>query len=153
MNDVKIRALKDLGCQCNFITDKIADSQHLKVVNNKVDLRVNGFNGSKDYKTRMVEVPLRTESGIHNIIAVCIPEIKININLPRLNEIARAFILRGYSLADPFLLDGSNMIRDLQFILGTRSAYCMKSTEKSFGLESQSIYADCPQGVMLMGMV
>ena len=96
----KIRALKDLGCQSNFITEQLADSQKLKVVQENVVFKVKGFNSNKEYDTRIVEVEIKIGAKVHSIRAICVPEINISLKLPKLPVITKAFIEKGYTLAD-----------------------------------------------------
>ena len=151
-NDVMIRVLKDGGCQSNFITEKLAKSQNLKVIRN-IDLTVNGFNTSQDYKTRVVEANIKIGDTMFRVEAVCIPSIKIRLKLPRLNEVVKGFAMRGYTLADQRLLESHDELRDIDFILGTCSAHCIMDTNVSFGKDRCSIYSHTPLGVMLLGKV
>ena len=147
-----IRCLKDLGCQSNYIADNLASKFKLKVLNSKVNLRVTGFNTSKLYSTRIVEVPLQMKTGVYKIPAVCINSINIDIHLKGLSNIAKEFSSKGYDIADQNLLK-SDHINNLGFILGTKSAYILKCKETDFGEKRDSIYAASEQGVLILGDV
>ena len=53
-------------------------------------------------------------------------------------------------LADSFASD-SDCINNLQFILGTKSSFCLKSSDVSFGPKNDSIYSECEIGAILVG--
>ena len=80
INDTNIRSMKDGGCQSNFITNSVADHLKLNVIQTNFNLTVNGFNGSRSYETRIVEVPLRVGVKTHNLQAICVPKINTNLN-------------------------------------------------------------------------
>ena len=151
INGFQIRALKDLGCQSNFIKESIADSLKLRVLNDDVRLNVKGFNSSKGYVTKVVEVELSVGKASYPVSAICIPEIRIDIDIPGLTEVARKFVERGYTLADKTLLGGKDSISDLDFLLGTKSAYCLRHKEVPFGPKEDSIFADTDLGIMILG--
>ena len=44
LKDFKFRALKDTGCQQNFILESLADKLNLKVIKSNVEILVNGIN-------------------------------------------------------------------------------------------------------------
>ena len=146
----QIRALKDLGCQSNFITDKVANSQNLKVLQEGVVFRIKGFNSNKEYHTKVVEVNLNIGCRVRTIAAICVPEIKISLDLPNLSVVVKAFIDKGYIMADSNLLN-SSILSDIDLLIGTRSAHCIKHSEISFGPDTNSIYAETEIGVMLLG--
>lgn len=98
-----------------------------------------------------MEVPLRIGSKVYTISAICVPAINISIKLPQLSLLARAFSDKGFLLADESLLDGKDEITNLDFVLGTKFAYCLNFNEVSFGLGEDSIYALEDIGVMLLG--
>ena len=57
----QIRALKDLGCQNNFVKESTAENLNLSILNKEIKLCVKGFNSSKDYATKIVEVVLEVD--------------------------------------------------------------------------------------------
>ena len=146
----QVRVLKDLGCQSNFITEQVATSQNLKVIHENVVFKIKGFNSDKEYITKIVEVEIGIETKIHAIQAICIPEININLKLPRLPIVTRTFMEKGYVFADQNL-EGIQCISDIDMLLGTKSAYCLKHSEIAFSPEVNSIIADTEIGIMLLG--
>ena len=101
-----------------------------------MQLTVTGFNSEKCYKTKIVEVPVSLGGKTHKIPAICTPEINISLNLKGLKHAAETFRERGYRLADSMI--NSDKIDNLKFILGTKSSYILKCTEKSFGVKNDS---------------
>ena len=61
VKDKNIRAMKDSGCQPNFIKTDVADKLNLTVIQNNFPVTVNGFNESQNYITKVVEVPVVVE--------------------------------------------------------------------------------------------
>ena len=49
VDSLKLRGLKDGGCQSNFITDKLAENLNLKVIKENVNVTINGINASQSY--------------------------------------------------------------------------------------------------------
>ena len=146
-----IRGLKDEGSQCNFILNSISEELDLKVICNNVKLKVNEFNGTREYHTTTVKLNIDFCDTSREIEAICVPEININIKLPKSMEVTEQFAKKGYSLADRKLYECSESISEIDFILGSNSAYCLKSGEVSFGVGHTSIYANTSLGVMLLG--
>ena len=150
---IQIRSLKDGGCQCNFISERLAEEYDLKVVQSNVNLKVNGFNATKDYVTNIVEFSIDVGGKSYSIKAVCVPEISINLKLPNLSRIVEQFTSKGYIMADKKLYEEVDSITNIDLILGTKSAYCVKGSDKSFGINETSIYTETSFGVMLIGDV
>ena len=153
-NNVVIRGLKDGGCQKNFITEKLAISQNLKVIK-EVSIVVNGFNTSQPYDTKLVEAHINFGGRLCTIQAFCIPSIKIHLKLPGLSKVVQGFVSRGYNLADQKLLEShcDDELKDIDFVLGTGSAHCIIDSTVSFGETHSSVYSQTPFGVMLLGDV
>ena len=60
---------------------------------------------------------------MHNVEAICVPGIDINLNLPGLGKIVKGFRNSGYKLLDEFLDEDREDISNIQFILGANSAH------------------------------
>ena len=71
--DFQVRILKDIGCQSNFITERVASSQNLKVIYENVTFKVKGFNADTQYSTKTVEVELKVRDKLYFINAICVP--------------------------------------------------------------------------------
>ena len=148
--DFQVRILKDIGCQSNFITERVASSQNLKVIHENVTFKVKGFNADKQYSTKTVEIELKVRDKVYLINAICVSEIKVNLSLPKLPIITKSFIEKGYTLAYKHLVNSCS-ISNIDMILGTESAYCLKHSEVSFSSQANSIFAETELGVMLLG--
>ncbi|XP_068224897.1 uncharacterized protein [Palaemon carinicauda] len=144
-----VRCMKDSGCQSNFISEELASRLNLPVIRECVKLTVNGINVPRSYDTKIVEVEMKFDRDTRVIYALCLPNINITLNLPKLNRVVNGFLSKGYKLADTRLLDGSEDISDIQLILGSKSSYCIPETEIVFG--EKSIYSRTPHGVVLKG--
>lgn len=151
LGECRVRALKDSGCQSNFVTNRFASDNKLSVVKEGVDLTLNGINVSKQYKSKVVEFTLKFGSTERKLTAMTLPSLNINLNLPGLSKITKTFVDKGFQLADNYLLEGNDRISDIDFILGSKSSYCVPETDVLFGRENMSVYSLTPLGVMLKG--
>ncbi|XP_068203538.1 uncharacterized protein [Palaemon carinicauda] len=153
LNGALVRGLKDCGCQTSFVTEKLASDNRLKVLEDNVFLTVNGFNSSKKYKSKIVELKCNFDDKACVIHALCVPSIDINLSLPGISEVARAFAKKGFKLADKYLTDGCDKIKDIDLILGTNDAHSLSDFSVKFGNDHPSVYLGSAAGVMLMGNV
>ena len=113
-------------------------------------LTINGFNNPQTNSSRLVEVPLKLNNKVHNIKALVVKEIKIDVNLPKLGKIVKGFIERGYELADSWLTPKATGIKNISLLLGADNSFIIPG--KGIPLwKTASIYIDTPLGVMLMG--
>ena len=150
IHDKDIRALKDGGCQFNFLSESIAKELNLKVINNDVSISLKGINGLQHYKMNLVEVPLNIDDNIKLIPALC-HNIDIALKLPGLGSIVTGFKNKGYHFADKNLHFLSDTIDDISLIIGTKSGYCLPDREYLFGCNNESLFSMTPIGVMLKG--
>ncbi|XP_064098253.1 uncharacterized protein LOC135209530 [Macrobrachium nipponense] len=97
------RGLKDTGSQSTFVSERLANFGKFKVICNDVDSTVNGFNGPKVYKTRIVQLPITFTTGVVEVFAMVVPSINIKLSLPGLGKVIKAFKDKGYFFADAFL--------------------------------------------------
>ncbi|XP_068250638.1 uncharacterized protein [Palaemon carinicauda] len=144
-----VRCMKDSRCQSNFISEELASKLNLPVIRESIKLTVNGINVPRSYDTKIVEVEMKFDRDSRIIYALCLPNINITLNLPKLNRVVNGFLSKGYKLADTRLLDGSEDISDIQLILESKSSYCIPETEIVFG--EKSIYSRTPHGLVLKG--
>ncbi|XP_068225059.1 uncharacterized protein [Palaemon carinicauda] len=146
-----LRVLKDTGCQANYIEENLAQDLNLKVVKNGVSLTINGINSSKSYKTKKVEIELPIGSNSYIVYAFCLPSIDVSLQLPGLNEVVSGFVSKGYKLADQGLLNSTDRIDNIKFILGSESLHCIPEKDIVFGKSNDSIYSDTCLGILLKG--
>ena len=151
VNDYSVRCLKDSGSQANFICESLADSLKLKVIDEDIFLNVNGINSTQSYRSKLVNVPLSLNGKIHNVEALCIPSINVDLKIDGLGKVVSEFTSRGYELADSFLTNRSSTIDNIQFILGTKGGYCLPERETSFGIDNFSVFSYTSCGVLLRG--
>ena len=144
------RGLRDCGSQSNFIADNILGKVKHTVLKS-VNLKVHGINGVCDYASKVVEFRLKLGNSNYMVRALSLPEIKIELNLPGLSNVAHGFKRKGYTLADPALLSGDR-IDKIGIILGSCSANCFRDKSVFFGADS-SVYSSTQFGVMLMGSI
>ncbi|XP_068207450.1 uncharacterized protein [Palaemon carinicauda] len=71
----------------------------------------------------------------------------------RISEVAGAFAKKGFKLADKYLTDGSDKIKDIDLILCTNDAHCLLDFSVKFGNDHPYVYLGSAAGVMLMGNV
>ena len=146
-----IRAMRDSGCQASFIVQALADELNLKVAKEEFELGVNGFNSSRKIKTTVVELSIRENEP--PISMICIPDIRINLDLPGLSSIVTGFTELGYVLADTMLQNGTDNIADIGMIIGDNEAQIVPQSDETFGIHPKSMYANTPLGVMLLGSI
>ena len=145
-----LRALKDSGAQCSFILERVAEREKFRVIKNNLNLTVDGFNTSQKYKSKVVEVKVKLGGKNHTFPAMCVPDISTNMSLPGMGEIVSKFMSKGYKLADEKLLDPENeSIANLDMILGSNATHCLPQSDRALG--SESMFAETPHGVLLMG--
>ena len=82
-----------------------------------------------------------------------IPNINISLNLPNLSLVTKEFISKGYQLADSYLYESNDSISNIDFVLGSKSLYCLKTNQILFGPDKDSIYAESDLGVLLLGEI
>ena len=63
-------------------------------------MEVNGFNVSRKYKTKLVTVDLDIGNKNYEVHAICVPNINLNISVPKLSKLTQAFQNKGYVIAD-----------------------------------------------------
>ena len=142
--------MKDSGAQCSFIDEHIANRENFRIIKSDVNLTVNGFNSSKSYKSKLVEVPLTFGNETQNIAAMCVPSISTKMSLPGLGTIVKKFLECGFDLADKRFLDPENDdISDINLILGSNAVHCLPQTDILFGKDS--IFSKTKIGIMLSG--
>ena len=146
-----IRGLSDRASEGTFVTEKIADSLKLKVLKNNVKLIVSGFNKSQEYLSRLVLIPVEFGEVKANIHALVVPYIQMNLSLPDVGFVVRAFEEKGYKLADSLLKPDSTEIKEIDFVLGSDFSNMLPGRDISFG--KNSMYVESSLGVLLLGNV
>ena len=91
INGKYVRALKDGGCQSNFITEGLFRLLNLKVLQENVKLKINGINASQDYISKLVQFEMNIGDEIISLQAFCIPSFNMNLKLPDLSRVVQSF--------------------------------------------------------------
>lgn len=149
----KIRCLKDSGCQPNFIKHSLAKTLNLPVLVSQFEISINGFNETKKYIADLVQVDLQINDHKCSIKAICVPDISITLNIPNLPRVVDGFIAKGYKIADEFLLSRSNVISNIQLVMGMNDSYVLPEKQTTFGEHIPSVFSETKAGIMLMGNV
>lgn len=152
-NGLKFRALKDGGCQSNFVSMKLADSCNFKVLKDNVSLYLKGINMTKDYCTKLVEIPFCIGDKKYVLEAFVIPRIDIHLVLPGLGHLVHKLVDKGFMMCDDYLLEYTDRIDNLDFILGSKSGYCLPESEKVFGRKGKSLISRTAHGLLLKGNI
>ncbi len=150
-NHLTARALIDTGSQSSFILDSLAEEWDCKVLEERIELILNGFNGPKDYITKKVEVEVFMNKEPIKFEALCIPTINTNIKLKGLAEVLSSFRNKGYEMADKFL-QGNNL-NNIAIILGMDAFHLIQSQTVVFGKKEKSAYWKTPFGVLITGSI
>lgn len=150
IGNLNFRGLRDSGSQSNFVNEEILSKIEHTVLRS-LNLKVHGINEACDYESKLVELSLRLGNETRVIRALSLPEIKIELKLPGLRNIAQSFKNKGYVLADPALLNEDKISR-IDLILGSGSANCFRDRSILFGSNS-SVFSVTPFGVLLMGSI
>ena len=145
------RGLIDRGSQSSFVSESLATSHNLKILQSNVKLTVHGFNKQQNYLSRLVELPIRLGGLLHVIPCLVVPQVKVDLKLPQLGSVIEAFLQKGYVLADSNLNKNSISISNIDFLLGSDAARCLAGRDICFG--KQSMYIESSGGVLLLGNV
>ena len=148
-----IRCLKDGGSQMNFILERVAARHNFKVIEENVKITVRGFNSSKVYNSKIVEVKLGLSERLETVQAVCIPAINIRLELPGLSRLVKNIKSQGHKLADIFFNYDLDYIAGIEFVLGSGSAHILIDQQIGFGPRKDAIVAKTDIGLMLHGNV
>ena len=151
-----MHSMRDGGCQSNFILESRAIEDNLPIIESNVKSKICGFNSTKIYYTNIYKVDIKIGDKVYEIEAMGTPDIRVRLNLIGVSDLAKAFMEKGYNLADETLLDGRDNQGNIEFILGTNYAYCLLETLVKFGggdNQSPSVYSQTPAGVMLLGNI
>lgn len=142
------RVLYDPASQSTFISSKLLSKVKSKVINSNVITNIVGFNGSKSYKTKVVEVEVVLGSGPVRLSAVVVPEIGVKPNTGDMTDITRAFKRENILLADKHLNDNQN----IEILLGADNAHLLPVQSCRFGdPNAPALVYYCSLGVMLLG--
>ena len=145
------RILYDSASQLSFVSEQVLKKAKYSVVQPKYVVKVNGFNESKIFNTKLVKIEILLGAHVRQIIAVVIPEIKTKIDATNLKPVLDSFKNAKIQLADKFLHHNSGTIdillgADNIHVLPTQS--CVLSNN-----DKNSLFFYCCAGIMLVGKV
>ena len=146
-----LRVMRDSGCQPNIITCKAANELNLEVINPNFNITIRGVNADEKCNTKLVKLPVGEDQL--PLVAICLPEIKVNLKLPKLGSLVKAFEGKGYCLADKELNSNSDSLNKFDMILGNIDAQLLPQREIVFGCKPYSVYAETKYGVIIQGSI
>ena len=147
----KVRAMRDNGSQNNLVSERFLQTIEHVVLEDNIDLTLNGINNSKCFKSKLVRFAVELCDAVRSIECLTVPNLSIDMHIPRLSEVVRAFSDKGYKLSDVELHGSSDQINNVFLILGADSAYCFNDKYVHFG--SKSVYIQDKNSVMLIGRI
>lgn len=145
------RAMYDTASQTSFISEAACDKLKPEIVNPNLKIKITGFNESKTYETKVVQLNLNLNGKVRSFKAVVVPSINTHVSAD-LRLIVRKFSEAKVELADKFLGGGDDGTIDI--LLGVDGAHVIPVHSCSFGSPDSlsSSYHTC-LGVMLAGSV
>ena len=99
-SDSYLHAMKDSGSQENFVTEKAFKTHNFPIIKENIPLIVNGFNASREYTAKMIELNLSFGEKINKLEAIVIPDISVTLNLPKMGSVVKMLEDKGFKLAD-----------------------------------------------------
>ena len=145
------RFLYDTASQLSFVSEGLLKCAKHVVLNADYKIRINGFNESKVYNTKLVKLFVNLNNFCRPIVAVVVPNIKTKVNASGLKPIVDALKQSKIPIADRFLPSKCDQI---DLLLGADNIHILPTQSCVFGTEShKSLFYVCCQGVMLIGKI
>ena len=150
VNNKHFRGMRDSGCQKNFCSSSLV--KKAKIVPKKdVNIVINGFNASKKYSTKLVDIPFEFGGKKFIVEAIILPNVSVHFLADGLGNIASEFVKKGYALADPELVNDRNAVGELDLLFGVDTASIFNEQTEIFGKDKMSAYLKTRGGIMLVG--
>ena len=141
------RVMLDPASEGSFISEKCASELKHTVVNSNVELNITGFNETKLFSTRIIELSVNMHGDIRKFQAAVIPNLKPKMN-GNYSKIAEAFAKENIPLADKYLGDNG----PVDILLGVDFAHILPIQSCVFGIGNcRSIVYFSTLGIMLAG--
>ena len=154
VNGMCMRILKDTGCQSTFVSEKFAQVNKCKILNNNVDLLINGFNGSKNYKSKLVEINCCLGDEVVTFEALTVSSINIKLNVPGLKKLTNLLLNKNFKLADSnFNNLTDDIVSNIDLVLGTCSIPKLDFKVIKFGQVKPSMMYETNFGNILVGNI
>lgn len=123
-----------------------------KILKSDIQLKINGFNDFRVYKTNIVEIPIMVGLKEETIIAAVVPEIRPKICRVGLDSIVTKFKENNMVLADQYLDKGNS--NNIDILLGVNSADILPIHAVSFGVKgNKSLLYYSRAGILLCGQI
>ena len=147
------RAFCDTCNETTLIETDFARKLKLKTIDKNIQLTLKGINSNKHITTETVQFELNIGREKHRIIALCIPDVSVDLQIENLDTLLDKFRGQNYSIADKSL--SSSHLSGAKLLLGSDHVNILLSEIGKFGEEgtSKSIYFRTPIGVMFIGRV
>ena len=97
-NGTNMRVMMDTGCQSTFVSEKFVEINKCKVLREDVNLTINGFNFSKNYNSKLVEIECSFGDEVVKFEAFTKPIIDIKLNVPGLRKLINCLLKRIFCL-------------------------------------------------------
>ena len=150
IKDHKFRGMRDSGCQKNFVSADLVKKLGIKS-KGEGEITINGFNASKSYKVKLIDLPFEFGSRKFKIETIVLPNLTVSFSASGLGAVAKEFKNKGYILADTSLVKDRDGVPRLDLLLGVDSAHIFKEQTVTFGKDNTSAFVSTPGGVMLVG--
>ena len=148
---VKARVMYDPASQTTFVSKKFANKFKGNMVRDNFNIKITGFNGSKEYNTKIVRFQTMFGKNERKFDAVIVPELKTKISNPNLNEVKECFMSNNIKLADECLGESDT----IDILLGVDYIHNLPVHCCSFGNspDKMSLLYYTAEGVMLAGNI
>ena len=150
-NGAQVRGIFDNASQSSFIAESQLKNFEHRILKDKINLTIKGINTHKTIPSRLVRITFGVEGRKCTLDAMVVPKIDINVKLPSLGPIIRAFKDRNYILADKFLTENSCGLANFELLLGADALHCFAGKTVKFG--EFSAYIESDFGVMISGSI
>lgn len=147
------RSFCDTCNQTTLIETDFARKLKLKSVEKNIDLVLKGINSDRHIKSETVELDIKVGRETHRIIALCVPEVNVDLEVGDLDTLLEEFRKQNYSIADKSL-NGSKL-SGAKLLLGSDHTNILLTGVGRFGEEgkTKSIFFRTPIGVMFVGRI
>jgi len=145
------RCMYDPASQTTFITEFAIKKLKYKVIQPNLKIKITGFNGSKTYESKQIEVFIKLNDKLKKIKAVVVPYIRSRIKSSLFGTVCSEFKAQNLPLADKHLTDRKLNGR-IDMLLGVDAAFVLPVHSCSFGTSDRlSTLYYCSAGLMLAG--
>jgi len=145
---VKARVLYDPASQFSFVSEESIKKLPHKILQNNIKLNVSGFNSSKEFSAKIVELVATVSGRNLKFGAIVAPKINASISSKHFPEICSLFESNKLNLADRNL--GDDGVVDILLGLNGSADFPVASFPVAGSNRCAQIYSS-PAGIMLAG--